>query len=298
MRRVLAFALAASLATSVVFGLLPALHLSRQDLNDALKEGGRQKAAAVGRGARELLIVAEVALSIVLLVGAGLLIRSLWHLQNVDPGFAAGQVLTMEVSLPAARYKEGEQMPFYQQLEERVRGIAGVAAVGADQHPAAQQQLRQPRHADRRSSDAGRAGAVAAGAIGDARLLPRDGHSVHRGPRLRRARRRRRPAGRDRQRGDGAQATGPPAAERDRRDRQAHHFNSGVPRDRQQVVGGAGRASSSASSATSSTWRSTKTTVPMMYTPHTQQPSYHTMRLVVRADADAGRADRPGARRS
>ena len=128
----LIFALLASLATSVIFGLLPALHLSRQDLNDALKEGGRQNAAGAARGARELLIVAEVAVSIVLLVGAGLLIRSLWHLQQVDPGFAADKVLAMEVSLPTARYKEGEQMPFYQQSRRHVsRALPGVAAVGA-----------------------------------------------------------------------------------------------------------------------------------------------------------------------
>ena len=127
----LIFALLASLATSVIFGLLPALQLSEQDLNDALKDGGRQNAAGAARGARELLIVAEVAVSIVLLVGAGLLIRSLWHLQQVDPGFAADKVLAMEVSLPTARYKEGEQMPFYQRLEERVRALPGVAAAGA-----------------------------------------------------------------------------------------------------------------------------------------------------------------------
>jgi putative ABC transport system permease protein len=128
---VLAFAMGASLLTSVVFGILPALHLSRLDLNGALKEGGRQQGAATGRGARELLIVAEVALSIVLLVGAGLMIRTLWQLQDVDPGFQADRVLTMEVSLPVARYEEGTQMPFYQQLEERIRGISGVADVGA-----------------------------------------------------------------------------------------------------------------------------------------------------------------------
>jgi putative ABC transport system permease protein len=128
---VLAFAIGASLLTSVVFGILPALHLSRLDLNDTLKEGGRQQGAATGRGARELLIVAEVALSIVLLVGAGLMIRTLWQLQGVDPGFRADRVLTMEVSLPVARYEEGTQMPFYQQLEERIRSISGVADVGA-----------------------------------------------------------------------------------------------------------------------------------------------------------------------
>ena len=117
---VLGFAVAAAMLTSVVFGLLPALHLSRQDLNDALKEGGRSQGAALGRGARELLIVAEVAMSIVLLIGAGLLIRSLWQLQQVEPGFSADKVLAMEVSLPTARYEEGEQMPFYQRLEERI----------------------------------------------------------------------------------------------------------------------------------------------------------------------------------
>jgi putative ABC transport system permease protein len=127
----LVFAVAASLATGLIFGLLPAMHLSRADLNDALKEGGRQNRAALGRGSRELLIVAEVALSIVLLVGAGLLIRSLWQLQQVNPGFTADNVLTMEVSLPLARYPEGDQMPFYQRLEDRIRTLPGVSQVGA-----------------------------------------------------------------------------------------------------------------------------------------------------------------------
>lgn len=127
---VLLFAVGAALLTSVVFGLLPALQLSRLDLNDSLKEGGRQQGAALGRAPRELLVVAEVAMSIMLLVGAGLLVRSLWELQNVNPGFAADQLLTMEVALPTARYEEGEQMPFYQRLGERLRGLAGVTGVG------------------------------------------------------------------------------------------------------------------------------------------------------------------------
>jgi putative ABC transport system permease protein len=127
---VLVFALVVALVTSILFGLMPALSLSRQDLTGALKEGGRQ-GGGVGRTAREALIAAEVALSIVLLIGAGLLLRSLERLQAVDPGFNAGQVISMEVSLPVARYAEGDQMPFYQRLEDRVRGIAGVQAVGA-----------------------------------------------------------------------------------------------------------------------------------------------------------------------
>ena len=128
---VLVFTLTCALLTSVGFGLMPAVHLSRQDLHESLKEGGRQLGPGIGRGARELLIVAEVALSIVLLIGAGLLVRSLWQLQQVDPGFAAENVLAMEVSLPTARYEEGEQMPFYQRLEQRIRSVAGVAEVGA-----------------------------------------------------------------------------------------------------------------------------------------------------------------------
>ncbi|HYE87677.1 MAG TPA: ABC transporter permease [Vicinamibacterales bacterium] len=128
---VLGFAVAAALLTSVIFGLLPALHLTRRDLNEVLKEGGKQQSPAVSRGAREALIVAEVALSIVLLIGAGLMIRSLWQLQDVNPGFSAERALTMEVSLPVATYPEGAQMPFFEQLESRVRAIAGVAEVGA-----------------------------------------------------------------------------------------------------------------------------------------------------------------------
>ena len=128
---VLAFAVAAALLTSVVFGLVPALHLSRQDLNESLKEGGKQQGAAVGRGARELLIVGRSG-AVGGAAGGCRPVRS----QPVatagrNPGFKAEQVLSMEVSLPVARYEEGEQMPFYQRLEERVRGLAGVAEVGA-----------------------------------------------------------------------------------------------------------------------------------------------------------------------
>jgi len=98
---------------------MPAVNLSRQDLTDALRDGGRHGGGGVGRTARQALIAAEVALSIVLLIGAGLLIRSLDRLQDVDLGFHAGQIVSMEVSLPVARYDEGTQMPFYQRLEDR-----------------------------------------------------------------------------------------------------------------------------------------------------------------------------------
>ena len=278
----LIFALLASLATSVIFGLLPALHLSRQDLNDALKEGGRQNAAGAARGARELLIVAEVAVSIVLLVGAGLLIRSLWHLQQVDPGFAADKVLAMEVSLPTARYEEGEQMPFYQRLEDRVRALPGVAAAGAvnilplsnnydsrgvqvEDHPRPDGQGFAPQG---RSATPGYFEAM-----GIPLLMGRnfDAHDVDSGQLVvivseAMAR---------------SYWPGEPNVIGKR-----ITFNSGISRDRQQVVGGGGSRLVVGVVGNVKHLGLDEDEVPMFYTPHTQQPSYHTMRVVVRADAE------------
>ena len=267
----------------MVFGLLPAIHLSRQDLNDALKEGGRQQGAAAGRGARELLIVAEVAMSIVLLVGAGLLIRSLRQLQSVDPGFSAGQVLTMEVSLPTARYEEGEQMPFYQRLEERVRGLPGVAQVGAinilplsnnydsqgvqvEDHPMPE---GQGLRSQARSITPGYFRAMGIPFIKGREF---DAHDV----------------------ADGqlvvivseSMARKYWPGESDVIGKRITH-NSGIPRERQQMVGGAGSRVVVGVVGDVKHMALEEAEVPMMYTPHTQQPSYHTMRLVVRADADA-----------
>ena len=128
---VLGFTAALACLTGLVFGLAPALQLSRADVHDSLKDGTRGQAGHARRRARELLIVAEVALSLVLLVGAGLLLQSLWRLQNVDPGFRPECVLTLQMSLPFAKYEEGEQIPFYEQLYERLRPLPGVDVVGA-----------------------------------------------------------------------------------------------------------------------------------------------------------------------
>jgi len=127
---VLAFTVLVSLAAAVVFGLAPALTASQFDLSGALKDG----APGSGRPSRRLraaLVVGEVALALVLLAGAGLLVRSFQQLLAVDPGFRAEQVLTMQVSLPGATYREdASRVRFFQQLVERVSSLPGVVAAG------------------------------------------------------------------------------------------------------------------------------------------------------------------------
>jgi putative ABC transport system permease protein len=129
--RVLLFAAGASLLTGLLFGLAPALQASRYDLNESLKEGGRGVAGGRSR-VRSGLVVAEVALSLLLLAGAGLLVKSFARLQAVDPGFDPEGVMTMRVSLPGARYKEpARKAEFYASLLERLRALPGVEAAGA-----------------------------------------------------------------------------------------------------------------------------------------------------------------------
>jgi putative ABC transport system permease protein len=129
---VLAFTLAASVLTGVAFGLAPALQASRVDLNDALKDGGRG-ATAGGKGrVRAALVIAEVAVSLVLLVGAGLLVKSFIRLRATDPGLDPRGVLTASISLPAARYSEDAQtIDFYERTLEQAAALPGVEAVGA-----------------------------------------------------------------------------------------------------------------------------------------------------------------------
>jgi putative ABC transport system permease protein len=130
---VLAFTLCVSLLTGLLSGLVPALQTSVRGLNDSLKEGGR--GATVGRGSgrmRDLLVVSEVALSLVLLIGAGLMIASFVELKRVDLGFDPDRLLTMQLQLPGTKYPEPPQVAaFSSDLLERAATAPGVRSVGA-----------------------------------------------------------------------------------------------------------------------------------------------------------------------
>jgi predicted permease len=129
---VLTFTLGVSLLTGILAGLLPALRLTREDAGEALKQSaGRTASESGGSQTRSVLIVAEVALSLMLLIGAGLLIRSLRMLRGVNPGFDPNHVITMFLSIPSTKFTTPQrQISFYDRVLQRVRALPGVQSAG------------------------------------------------------------------------------------------------------------------------------------------------------------------------
>jgi predicted permease len=130
---VLAFTFALSIATGILSGLVPAWRMRKGDVNEALKQGLGRTDAESGTGkTRSALVVIEVALSLVLLIGAGLMLRSLWNLQNIDPGFDERNVLTMSVMVNGKQFTEPRQeAQFFNEIVLRVQALPGVASAGA-----------------------------------------------------------------------------------------------------------------------------------------------------------------------
>ena len=124
--RVFGFTLLVSLLTAGVFGLAPALQAAKTELTETLKEGGRSGEGARGARLRGALIIAEVAVALVLMAGAGLLLNSFWRLLQVNPGFDPRQTLTFRLSLPASKYSDSHAAAFFERLQARLQNLPGV----------------------------------------------------------------------------------------------------------------------------------------------------------------------------
>ncbi|HYE86909.1 MAG TPA: ADOP family duplicated permease, partial [Vicinamibacterales bacterium] len=129
--QVVAFTFALGVVTTIVFGLVPALRTLRVNLVESLREGGQATVGGHRQRLRSLLVIAEVTLAVVLVIGAGLMVKSLAALGRIDLGFQPQQMLTMRVSVPAARYDTPEKVVnFYRRLTANVRGVPGVQSAG------------------------------------------------------------------------------------------------------------------------------------------------------------------------
>jgi predicted permease len=129
---VLGFAAALSIFTGFLFGLAPALHVSRTEVFDALRTAARSSAGVAGNRMRNGLVVAEISVALVLLIGAGLMVRSLRRLMEVNPGFQTQHLLTARLYLPSATYKDQANVAtFFRDFLDRVRAIPGVTTAGA-----------------------------------------------------------------------------------------------------------------------------------------------------------------------
>jgi predicted permease len=135
---VFAFLAAICLATGVLFGLAPALHVSKTDINEVMKESGGRSGTGGPRARRwtSALIIAEIALTLVLLAGAGFMMRSFMALYRMDLGFETSRLLTMRLTLPLAKYPKGEpRTALYRHLEERLRGVSAIQSAALTSNP-------------------------------------------------------------------------------------------------------------------------------------------------------------------
>ncbi len=129
--KILLFTIGISFLAGIIFGIVPAIFASHSDLNETLKEGGRSSTTTIQQKARSLLVISEVALAILLLIGSGLMIRTIWGLHGLNPGFTPENVLTMNVGLPGAKYADDpKRIAFFAELLERIRAIHQVRSAG------------------------------------------------------------------------------------------------------------------------------------------------------------------------
>ena len=127
------FTLLVSFGAGIIAGIAPALQFTKTEMSETLKQGtGRTGGSSVKQRTRKALVISEVALSLILLIGAGLMIRSFWKLQHVDPGFDTTNTLTMSLGLSSTRYSDAQQQAaFFDRVLEQVRAVPGVVSVGA-----------------------------------------------------------------------------------------------------------------------------------------------------------------------
>jgi len=274
------FTLALSSLTAVIFGLLPAWTISSGNLQHVIADSGTK--ATSRRSYRHILVACEVALSLVLLVSAGLFLKSLSELRGVAPGFEPERVLTMQLSLPTARYEEGEQIPFYDALYERIAALPDVTAVGATNIlPLGGNYSTDGFQIEDRPQ------VIGEGTAAEARSVSPDYFDVMGIPLLR---------GRLFDARDDFDAPGVVVISQSMAEKfwpgedplgRRITYNRGVPEEGQREVGGTGSREIVGIVGDVKHYGLADGDVPMFYTPQPHYPSYHTMTLVIRSRATA-----------
>lgn len=275
---VLAYGVILALLTGVAAGLVPALQVSRGDVQGALRDGGRgQVRAGLTRTTRDVFVAAQVALALVLLIGAALMTRSLTALLDVAPGFSTETAVTFDVAVPLATYPEGRQIDFYQRFFAALTALPGVDAVAAiNILPLSANYDSRGVQIDARPRPPGQGHSIQARSISP-NYFDVMGMPLVRGRRF---------TAQDIEGQPRVVIISESMARRfwpgENPIGQRLTFNSGIPRAQQQNVGGAGSREIVGVVGDVKHLGLDEAEVPMFYTPQAQQPSYHTMSLVVR----------------